>query len=511
MTTPSVTSLLFPGSPRRLFFTVLILSTLLKIWLAAAIPLIGDEAYFYQWGVHVDWGGFYDHPPMAGWWLWALQQLSSHPLVLRLPAIALWIAICFGMMDMLPRLQAHTGQQASERRWLLGSLFLLLPFSWGLNLITTDTPLILFLFFSGYAFLRAELDDSYRWYAAAGALLGLALLSKYFAGLLAIAYAVYLLPRRGGLPRLLVVALCALPFMLLNLAWNSTHCWNNILFNLMNRNQGSHFSLTTVGIYLVMMVYLVTPWTGWPLLKSRGWRAQWRLVALFAVPFALFLLLSFWKNIGLHWVLAFLPFVYLLAGLQLGDEQLTRHRRWVLWLGLPHLLALAAIAHWPTEQFGHGRLRAEMVIHREAPALIALLEKDLPADGVLMTNSYSSASLLAYHAKYYLPVYGMGSFHARFDDNLTNYRELDRKSIRVFSTRPIDPGNMTPYFDKVEIRELAFGGATYYVADGSGFRFQPYFDQVIKTIAAKYYRLPSWLPLRGCQFLEQYELMPTAR
>ncbi len=500
-------------SPRRLFFVVLALTTVLKVWLATAIPFIGDEAYFYQWGTHVDWGGFYDHPPMVGWWLWALNQLSSHPLVLRLPAIALWIVIAFGMMDLLPRLQA----QAPERRWLLGSLFLLLPFSWAFNLITTDTPLILFLFFSGYAFLRAELADlhqgsgSYRWYAAAGVLLGLALLSKYFAGLLAIAYAVYLLPRRGGLPRLLVVALCALPFMLLNLAWNSTHCWNNILFNLMNRNEGAHFSLATVAIYVVMMAYLVTPWTGWQLLKSRGWGSHWRLVALFAVPFALFLLLSFWKSIGMHWVLAFLPFVYLLAGLQLGDEQLERAHRWVLWLGLPHLLALAAIAYWPTDHLGHSRLRAEMVIHREAPALVTTLEKDLPEHGVLMTNSYSSASLLAYHAKHYLPVFGMGSFHARFDDNITNFRELDGKAIRVFSTKPIDAGTLAPYFEKVDIHELTFDGATYYVADGSGFRFQPYYDKVIKAITASYYRVPSWLPLRGCRFLEQYALMPAAK
>ena len=507
MTALAPASRLASWSPRHMFLAILALTTVIKVWLSIAIPLIGDEAYFYQWGTHVDWGGFYDHPPMVGWWLWALQQISSHPLVLRLPAIALWIAITFGMMDLLPRMQA----QAPERRWLLGSLFLLLPFSWSLNLITTDTPLIFFLFFSGYAFLRAELADDYRWYAAAGVLLGLALLSKYFAGLLAIAYAVYLLPRRGGIPRLLVVALCALPFMLLNLAWNSTHCWNNILFNLMNRNEGAHFSLATVAIYVVMMVYLVTPWTGWQLLRSSGWRSHWRLVALFAVPFALFLLLSFWKSIGLHWVLAFLPFVYLLAGLQLSDEQLERARRWVLWLGLPHLLVLAAIAYWPTEHLGHGRLRSEMVIHRETPALVAALEKDLPADGVLMTNSYSSASLLAYHARHYLPVYGMGSFHARFDDNLTNFRDLDGKAIRIFSTRPVEGGMLTPYFDKVEIRELALDGATYYVADGSGFRFQPYFDKVIKAIAASYYRVPPWLPLKGCQFLDQYDLLPATR
>jgi 4-amino-4-deoxy-L-arabinose transferase-like glycosyltransferase len=140
---------------RRLFYQVLAITTLIKLWLALAIPLTGDEAYFYQWGKHLDWGGYYDHPPMAGWILWLLQQFSSNLLVLRLPAILLWIVITLGMMDLLDRLSPA----AAGKRWLLGSLFLALPFTWSLNLITTDTPLVFFLFFSGYALIRAELAD----------------------------------------------------------------------------------------------------------------------------------------------------------------------------------------------------------------------------------------------------------------------------------------------------------------------------------------------------------------
>ena len=227
---------------------------------------------------------------------------------------------------------------------MLGSLFLALPFTWSLNLITTDTPLILFLFFSGYAFLRGEQSDDLRWYAVAGLLLGLALLSKYFAGLLAITYAAYLLPRsRRSWLKLILLALCALPFMLLNMAWNAPHCWNNILFNLFNRNEGSRFSLTHLAVYLLMMIYLVTPWTGWRLLRSGIVRSQRPLVSLFAVPFAIFLLLSFYKTIGLHWVLAFLPFVFLRAGMALDVGALRAARRWNLWLGLPHLIALALL------------------------------------------------------------------------------------------------------------------------------------------------------------------------
>ncbi len=487
-------------SPKRLFFTLLAITTLLKLWLAAAIPFTSDEAYFYQWGAHPDWGGFYDHPPMAGWWLWALQQLSSHPLVLRLPAVLLWIAVTFGMMDLMRRQQPLDEQ----RRWLLGSLFLALPFTWALNLITTDTPLIFFLFFSGYAFLRAEREDDLRWYAAAGVLLGLALLSKYFAGLLAITYAVYLLPRRGGLKRLLLIALCALPFMLLNLAWNSTNCWNNILFNLMNRNQGSHFSFENTGTYLGMMLYLLTPWTAIALWRAGRWRGHWTLLSLFVVPFALFLLLSFFKTIGLHWVLAFLPFAFLFAGLRLDESQLARQCRWNLWLGLPHLIVLLAIAYVPTDSFKSMKIHPDLVMQRDGKAWVAALKEDMLPGTVLMATSYSPASVLAYHAGEYVPVFGSGSFHARFDDDITDFKSLDGRDFRITSTKPLDPAAYAPYFDRVRVQEKKIGGATAWVIDGRGFRFRPYFERVLKPVAAKYYRVPSFLPLYGCEFLERY-------
>jgi hypothetical protein len=486
----------------------------LKLWLAVAFPFTGDEAYFYQWGKHPDWGGFYDHPPMVGWWLWGLQQVSSHPLVLRLPAVLLWIAITLGMMDLFSRLLP----EQSERRWLLGSLFLTLPFTWAFNLITTDTPLILFLFFSGYAFVRAEQENKWRWYAASGVLLGLALLSKYFAGLLAITYAIYLLPRRGGIARVLLVAVCALPFMLLNLAWNASHCWNNILFNLLNRNQDAHFSFLQVAQYFVMLAYLITPWTAISLWRSvRAGKVSDQEVgsekitrtvaALFVVPFSLFLLLSFYKEIGLHWLLAFVPFVFLFAAVHLRDETLQRHKQWALWLGLPHLLLVLSLAHLPVDVFKSLRIHADIVLNRQGKEVVLDLKKDLPADSTLMTPSYSQSSLLAYHAQSYVPVFGFGSFHARFDDPITDFRELDGKNIRIASTRPIDSVAWQEFFKRLTVQERMIDGARFWVADGEGFRFEPYRTQVLSEIANRFYKVPSWLPLYGCRFLEMYDFI----
>jgi hypothetical protein len=526
---------------KRAFYLLLFITTIIKLWLAAFFPFIGDEAYFYQWGAHLDWGGYYDHPPMVGWWLWGLQQVSSHPLVLRLPAVMLWIAVTFGMMDLFSRLLP----EQSERRWLLGSLFLALPFTWSFNLITTDTPLVLFLFFSGYAFIRAEQEKKWRWYAASGVLLGLALLSKYFAGLLAITYAIYLLPRRGGIPRLLLLAVCALPFMLLNLAWNASHCWNNFLFNLINRNQDAHFSLLQVVQYFLMLAYLVTPWTAIALWRSvqarklyspkndlaispKNYKSSSRhpgqigasnegnnprtdtykstsvISWLFFVPLSLFLALSFRKTIGLHWLMAFVPFVFLYAATRLEEKNLKRHRDWNLWLGIPHLVILLGLMYLPPEAFKSVRLHTDIAVHREGEGVVATLKQSSPANSVLMTTSYSLSSLLSFSGKIYIPVFGLGSLHARLDDTLTDFRQFDRKNIRIISAREIDEDALKVFFDHIAIHKETINGAHLWIADGEQFRFTAYREQVLSLIAERYYKVPNWLPLYSCQFLEIY-------
>ena len=485
---------------QRNFILLLATTTLIKLWLAAVFPFTGDEAYFYQWGTHPDWGGFYDHPPMVGWWLWVMQKISSHPIVLRLPAVVLWISICFGMMDLVARI--NPGQV--EQRWLLGSLFLTLPFTWALNFITTDTPLIFFLFFSGYAFIRAELSGKLRWDIACGVLLGLALLSKYFAGLLAITYAAYLLPRQRGLTRVVLIAAFALPFMALNLAWNSTHCWNNILFNLINRNQGAHFSASQIGSYLLMLIFLITPWSLLALVKTDQWRKQWYVSALFVIPLLLLLALSLRKQIGLHWILGFLPFLFLYAGLHLQLDKLRRHRRWNLLLGIPLLIALLGLSHLPTDSFVASNRHTDIVMHRAGNLLATSVMQDLPGDTILMTRSYSQSSLLGFHAGVYVPVFGAGSFHARLDDGITDFSSLNEKNIRIVSSKPIELSQLVDYFDSVTLQERSVEGATFWIADGSGFRFEPYRSDILRQIATSYYAIPAWLPTLDCKFLRSY-------
>lgn len=491
-----------PLQARRIFHWTFGITLLVKLWLAAAFPMTGDEAFFYQWGVFPDWG-YYDHPPMVGWMLFVLNSISSHPLSLRIVTVLMWSGIALGLVDLVRRLTPAREAAA----WWLGSLFLVLPFAWALNVVTTDTPLILFVFASGYCFVRASLSGRSLWYAAAGVFLGLALLSKYFAGLLAIVYFVYLARSRRGWLNLMLIAACAVPFAAINVAYNATHCWNNVMFNLINRNEGTRWSAATVAGYVAMLAYLITPWVFAKLLRSRRAMIGYGAVAvLFLVPFALFLLLSAKKTIGLHWVLGFVPFAFLFAGMVGSPEELRRYFRWTAWFSVPHFIALAAIILVPATAWQGTKLHDDIVFHKQSKEIVAALRNGLPEDGVLMARAYTPAALLSYHAGEYLPVLGEGRHHARQDDIVVDFRAYAERPVRVFDRAPIRAEDLAPYFESVTIGTFEVGGVTFWYADGKTFNYPAFRDQVLKTVAEKYYRIPSFLPVYGCQFLERYDL-----
>jgi len=487
---------------RRIFVWTFVLTLAVKLWLAACFPITGDEAFFYQWGVFPAWG-YSDHPPMVGWLLYVLNSISGHPLSIRFFTVMLWSLIALGLIDLIRRIDPMRAEEA----YALGTLFLLLPFAWALNIVTTDTPLIFFVFLSGYCFVRGTLSGRLPWHVATGVFLGLGLLSKYFAGLLALAYFFYLCRSPRDWPRLIVIAVCSAPFFAINMVFNADHCWTNIMFNLINRNEDTHWSLRTVVEYVAMLAYLVTPWVFWRLLRlTPAMRARGALTVLFVAPFGLFLLLSLRKTIGLHWVLGFMPFVFLFLGVTCNAAQLQRYAKWTAWFSLPHLLVLAAIIVLPASAWKGHAFHDDVVFYKETPAIVAGLRRDLPPGAVIMGRAYNPASMLSYYAGEYLPVFGEGRFHSRQDDLIVDFRDYAGKTIRIFDREKIDPAELAPYFSSVTVHSYVVDGVTYWYADGTNFNYPVYRERILKTIAARYYQIPSLLPMPGCPFLTRYDL-----
>ncbi|MFN7197598.1 MAG: ArnT family glycosyltransferase, partial [Hylemonella sp.] len=153
-------------------------SLALRLWISVALPITGDEAFFYWWGVYPDWG-YYDHPPMVGWLIWLMRQLLGEATwAIRLPAVLLPLAVGALLGWALRPL-------GRERAAWAVLLFWLAPINWLNTLITTDTPLIFWSMLSVALLLRAEqrpaLDGhAAGLYALSGVAIGCAFLSKYF-------------------------------------------------------------------------------------------------------------------------------------------------------------------------------------------------------------------------------------------------------------------------------------------------------------------------------------------
>ena len=493
------------ANARAAFYGVLALTLVFKFWLARTLPMTGDEAYFIYWGVYPDFG-FYDHPPMVGWVLALLLQFSRAEWVLRLPVIVLPALMAFAMLQYL--------RPVDECKAYLAALaFLLLPVNVWNVLITTDTPLVLFSFISAICFASALRRESMVLYAISGAMLGCAFLSKYFAVLLGFVYLAYVLVQpaeRRSWRGLALVVVCALPFAIFNAWWNYEHCWANLQFNVYNRHDDAGWSLRTPVLYLLSLLYMLCPvalyqfWHGraafWPTRAEP--RVRFFMLAWIA-PLAVFALLSPVKQIGLHWLLSFVPFFFIAAALVLSAAQLKKSISYLCVFSLIHVVAIVACSLLPMELWKNSRLYDGIVFHVKTAELLKRLEPfaekyEFAADG------FSPAVTASYTSGKYFFVFGTASSHGRHDDLLTDFSRLAGKNILVLRKNPPNTDDYTPYFSKVEFRTFDLYGARFHLVLGEAFDYPKYREQVLRPLRERYYRIPSYLPLGHCYFCERY-------
>ncbi len=475
-----------------------------RIWLSAVAPVTADEAYFILWG-RAPGLGFYDHPPMVGWLLAPLAAVTDAAWLMRLPSV------------LVPPLAALM-TRAALRGWfardddtasLAALAVLLVPMNVWNVLVTTDTPLVFFSVASLLVFARAAQQGSNGWFVAAGVLLGLAFLSKYLAVLLGLAFLVWTILSRK--PKVfLLVFLGGLPFGLLNLYWNYEACWCNVMFNAINRHdEDGGWSLATPALYAASLAYLAAPllWFAWRGRASlrEAWRRPGERALLLAwlVPLAVFAALSPVKRIGLHWLLSFLPALVLSLALALERRQLVASVRVFALLAALHMIPIAVLGALPLDSWQSTRFHARLVFPGRIGELLQAIAADLP-DRSLAADSYAAASLLAYHARRPVPVFGRGTSHARQDDIDTDWRAYAGKDLLILRREPPLPQDYQPYFSSIEVKRIALGSGSYHAVLGRAFNYEAYRDGVLAGVRDRYYRIPPRLPVGRCYFFERY-------
>ena len=488
-------------NPRNLFWLIFSISLVAKLLFAIYMPINTDEAYFVSWGKNLDYG-YYDHPPMVGWLLWLMLKFSDAIWWIRLPTIVVTSLIGWGIYRVL----RDKGERSAV---FAASIYLLLPINLIAVLIATDTPLIFWIFLSVMAFYLAVRKDNINYFIMAGVCLGLAVLSKYFAALLGFAYLIYFLVyarNRTGMTRLFIIYVVTLPFIFINLYWNYNHCWTNYLFNFVNRHGSSDFSLNTVLTYWLMWVWLLPPLIYYTLKFHRRLSLQAVspvFLIVFLVPLVLFAILSFVKEIGLHWILGFLPFVIILMGQLLSEQQLRTSLKFISVYGLLHIVVVVLVLSSPLSFIKpDNSLYKDIVLMFNASTAMDELKRH--AGGYhITTQSYGPASVMSYYAGENVAVIGQGSHYARQDDLNTDYRLWQGENVLIFSYMKNSLQKFESLFRQHHYKTISVKGVEFYILLGQSFDYQEYKQQHLKP-ALRYYQIPAVLPVGECYYYNKY-------
>lgn len=499
---------------RWLAGTIFVLAVF-RLCLSAVLPMTGDEAYFVTWGQRPA-SGYYDHPPMVGWWLTAQLAVGRAEWWLRLPGVLLPFLLAWGAWWLVRR-----ESEGSEERALYAALLtLLLPADVWNVLITTDTPVVFFSFLSALAYIHGLRRASLAWHVIAGFLLGMGFLGKYFAALLGVAFAIHILFARRDRGRWLhlgALTAAALIGPAYNLWWNSTHCWSNILFNFFNRTDKAGFAWENPLLFFVSLAYLAGPWLLWALWQGRAAIAQAShsdavraTLWCAGLPLLFFFALSFGRTVGLHWMLAFMPLLAVLAALALPLAHLQSVSRWLAGFAVLHVVAIAILLNLPLSLWKGHSLHAGLVLTFRGAVVERELRDPLARCGegcVVAMESYSSAATLAYALQRPVVVFGDGSFHGRQDDFDTDFRPLDGRDFLILRKESVREETYAPFFERLDISSFEIEGVMVHAVHGQGFRYAVYHERELSRIRDRFYRLqqlPAWLPQCGCTFTDRY-------
>lgn len=218
------------------------------------LELYPDEAQYWLWSRHLDFG-YFSKPPVIAWLIWGTTRIGgdAEPW-LRIGSPLINAATALVISRIATRLYGDrpgadaSGQDGSRGAWIglaAAAIFMLMP---GIQLssllITTDTPLLFFLALMIWACaaLPAASPRSRIWVAAGmGAALGMAFLSKYAAIYALASLGAHLFlskeARRAWTP-VMAVAFFATLFAVFapNLIWNAQHHFSTVEHTAANAN-----------------------------------------------------------------------------------------------------------------------------------------------------------------------------------------------------------------------------------------------------------------------------------
>ncbi|HPC16525.1 MAG TPA: glycosyltransferase family 39 protein [Candidatus Hydrogenedentes bacterium] len=213
---------------RKAFWAVLALWTFgnLAFVHMTHLGLAGDEAQYWDWSRHLDWG-YYSKPPMIAWIIALLTRIGGTSEAAIRSGAALFAS---GTLVFIHALARRITRRESTAL-VAACMSLAMTSSWaGSVMLTIDAPMAFFWAFAMYSFHRAISGDR-GWWLITGVALGLGMLTKYTMLALVVSFLAYLilfdrgwLRRPGPYLMLGIMFLAMIPVVY----WNVAHDWVSV-------------------------------------------------------------------------------------------------------------------------------------------------------------------------------------------------------------------------------------------------------------------------------------------
>lgn len=218
-----------------------------------------NEAYYWTWSQHLDIS-YFDHPPIVAYMIALTTAVGGDsPFFLRLGTVVLFCIT--SLLIYLLALELTGSRQTAFRSLFLANI---IPLFFMVGILTVpDAPLAVFWLLYLYLLLKVNKGVSWRHWYLMGFVLGLGILSKYFAVLLVPSTLLYLLSDRELRKYLktphpylafFLSAAVASPILL----WNTREDWASFGYHLSTRHEGG-FSWANVWKLLVGQLGVITP------------------------------------------------------------------------------------------------------------------------------------------------------------------------------------------------------------------------------------------------------------
>ncbi|WP_395738271.1 ArnT family glycosyltransferase [Prosthecobacter sp.] len=329
-----------------LLAAVFIARVVLMLLFVARVDLIGDEAYYWDWGRRPDWC-YYSKPPMIGWMMGIIGWITGNAewgirfasLLLGTVTLVIIHRIALLLFD-------------ARTAFLTAVLVLLTLANAGLNLLfTIDAPLLLFWTLGLLLFwLAAQKPESAMRWLALTLVIGFGTLSKQMmlafpALMLVFAFASREDRALLGNPRMWLAIFCGMSFIIPVLLWNQEHGWITL------EHTKHHFDakkdldfedwLGRTGENIGLQALIYTPVTFVALLvamivavkQRKQLTRPMRFVLLASAPgLACFALLALRQRINPNWPAVFFVPAFILAAAWLrGMAPFVAHPGWERW------------------------------------------------------------------------------------------------------------------------------------------------------------------------------------